>query len=160
MKSIFATVALMTLMTVSFAQANPASIFTGKYQAVYGFCKDFPRVYITLGPSPAGPKGATAVIINYYGMDARMDYVLLGAGKRQAPGTDPSIHGEVTEEWFTEIRGTSLVSKIRVTRPSIGLRYQTEFIMAMQDNVMTIAETVTSQDGKQARKMCNLVRSN
>lgn len=158
MKAIFGAAIFATFAAVGSAQANEASVFVGKYRAVYGFCRDFPRVYISLGASPSGPKGALALNINYYGMDARMDSVLLGAGKRQAPGTDPRFHGEVTEEWFTEIRGTSLVSIVRVSRPSVGLRYETRFVMAMQENVMTISETVKSQDGKTTHQICNVVR--
>ncbi|HRO68389.1 MAG TPA: hypothetical protein PL182_12540 [Pseudobdellovibrionaceae bacterium] len=155
MKSVLAAaVLLMTFAAIGPAQANDASVFVGKYTAVYGSCKDFPRVYISMGPSLPGPKGVMALHIQSYGRDARSEEILLGAGKRRVPGTDPRIHGEVTEEWATEIRGTSLVYKSRVTRPSIGLDSQTRTILAMQENVMTIAK-----EGKEGRVICNLVRN-
>jgi hypothetical protein len=155
--------ALVTLLAVvgsqSFADAKQ---FVGRYRPDPTNCRgglgEFPRVYVKIENDPWGPKGTKSVSFQSYGDDARGFHVLLGSGKRQAPGTSKEIHGEVTQSWKTKIVGNQLESLETTSRPSIKFTSWSRTTLTANPKWIWFRREVRSQGEEASRLSCKLVR--
>ncbi len=141
-----------------FADANQ---FVGRFRPDKTNCNaglaEFPRVYSKVENDAWGPKGTKSITFQSYGEDARSFSVLLGKGKRQAPGTSKDIHGEVTQSWTTKIVGNQLESIETTSRPSIKYTSWSRTTLTADKKSVWFRREVRGKD-ETKRTACKLVR--
>lgn len=155
---------LVLVLTVAGSQifAADANQFVGRFRPDKAHCqsglKGMDRVYTKVGADPWGPKGTKSIQFQAYSDDARGYSVLLGTGKRQAPGTSVSIHGVVTQSWVTKIQGNTLVSVETTTRPSVNLKLWARNTLKADGKSLWLIQESSSNGGDIKKVSCKLLR--
>ena len=160
MKSLFLVLILLAAGSAADAADNTAQ-FCGRFKPDLKNCNSdlasADRIYIKR--EEARRQGSPSVLLIWgYGVNAGGEEILLGKGSRQAPGTDPSIHGQVTQTWETTIMKNVLVQKETIERPSMHYVSNTEKRLESTATDLTYTEAVKTGDKPVEITGCRLVR--
>lgn len=154
------TPALLLALAVFATGAHAAPNFIGRFKPDAANCnngwENYVRVYAKIGADI----GVNAKSIQYtaYGDEARGVHVLLGSGSRQALGTVPSVHGQVTESWTQTTSGNTLVSIKSTDAPSRNIHFTETTTLIDHGQVLEIQEKLEAPGKPAKTESCRLVR--
>lgn len=159
MKSAFALLLCTSLFVPS---VHASDLFLGRFapdpEHCNGWLAKAKRVYASFGQDGIVPPFVKTIRLQAYGQETQLEEILLGDGKRQLPGTIPSVHGKVTQRWKTTVSGNILKSAEVIVRSSTKQEWRsytqlTDFRKGMNVYIKTQVKGQPAQ-----AQYCRLVR--
>ncbi|MEI2637765.1 MAG: hypothetical protein V9F03_02015 [Microthrixaceae bacterium] len=134
------------ILSTTSAIAGDLRTFTGKYEPVNCPIDDVSRVYIQV----QGNERYRDLVIHYYGDDAKLDSFDIMPGKHIFPGTEPSIHGKITEENVLNfVTPTHLKIQTEVNNKGV-IKRGTSLDLKLKGDILTIDGGIWLENGDES----------